>query len=956
MQTFQIEQNVRTLVDGQLENLGWNLQCGEKCNVFQEQPRTNEERKKLKGKRPDYVLYSSKETHRKEPLVIIETKKPGVNLNEAIRQGNWYAEQLSAPIVFATDGIYYKTLHAKFQKPLYLNSEEVDELIRELEALKFLKNNEVETISTEVKYSRQELIKIFEDANNLLRDEGLRAGIERFGEFANILFLKLLGEIEDLKEEQGEEFLVSRDFRWNHWKNKNGDELLGFVNDTVLKETGRVFQDSNIFKPLAIKNPTILKKIIDKLESLKLINIDSDIKGDSFEYFLKQSTATKNDLGEYFTPRHIVKTMVKLVNPQFGERIYDPFCGTGGMLIESFRHIYNNMPRNKRNLKILREETIFGNEITSTARITKMNMILIGDGHSGIQQKNSLADPDSIKDKYDIVITNMPYSQKTEYGSYYDLPSNRGDSVCIQHCIKAIDKMSEKGRIAVIVPEGFLFRKDMQKTREYLLDRCYLRSVISLPQGAFLPYTGVKTNILYCTDIKKKIKQEKFWYFDVKNDGYSLDRHRRKIEGTNDLQKFLAYRNTDVQEKKDVLEIGFSEISMDEVKKNDYILSGNRYKKIFDYSNVKWEVVKIGNVFETTSGGTPLRSNKNYYLNGKIPWLKSGEVSQGEIYKSEEFITELGLKESSAKVLPVNTVLVAMYGVTAGQVGLLKIEATTNQAICGILPNEKAIPKYLYWILKSQYKELLSLSIGGAQPNISQMIIKNLKIPLPPIKIQQEIANELDSYQKIINHARGMMEEYKPQIDIEENWEIVSLEKLGDFQYGFTTTAKEKGDVRFIRITDIDENGKLKDDDIKYIKLSKDNKQYKLTKGDLLVARTGATFGKTLLFQEDSQAIFASYLIRIALDPTKIIPSFYWIFAQSDDYWRQATSLVGGTGQPQFNANVIKRLKVPIPPLEKQKEISEKIKAEQELIESNSEIIKTFKDKIQEKLNFIWGK
>ncbi|MEK0338138.1 MAG: class I SAM-dependent DNA methyltransferase, partial [Nitrosopumilus sp.] len=416
-----------------------------------------------------YVLYSSKELHREEPIAIIETKKPGVNLDEALKQGDWYAEKLSAPIIFATDGIYYKTLHTKFQKPLYLNGEEEDELIRELEAIKFLENNEVETISTEVKFSRQELIKIFEEANNLLRDEGLRAGIERFGEFANILFLKLLGEIEDLKEEQGEEFLVSRDFRWNHWKAKKGDELLHFVNDTVLKETGRVFQDLNIFTPLAIKNPTILKKIIDKLEPLKLINIDSDIKGDSFEYFLKQSTATKNDLGEYFTPRHIVKTMVKLVNPQFGERIYDPFCGTGGMLIESFRHIYNNMPRNKRNLKILQKETIFGNEITSTARITKMNMILIGDGHSGIQQKNSLKNP--VENEYDIVITNMPYSQKTEYGSYYDLPSNKGDSVCIQHCIKAIDKISEKGRMAVIVPEGFLFRKDMQKTREYLLDR-----------------------------------------------------------------------------------------------------------------------------------------------------------------------------------------------------------------------------------------------------------------------------------------------------------------------------------------------------------------------------------------------------------------------------------------------------------------------------------------------------
>jgi len=270
-------------------------------------------------------------------------------------------------------------------------------------------------------------------------------------------------------------------------------------------------------------------------------------------------------LGEYFTPRHIVKVMVKLLNPQIGETIYDPFCGTGGTLIETFKHISHNMARTKSNWKQLREKSLFGNEITTTARITKMNMILIGDGHSGIQQKNSLKNP--VNDKYDIVITNMPYSQKTEYGSYYDLPTNNGDSVCIQHCIKAIDKTSENGRMALVVPEGFLFRKDLQKTREYLLDRCVLKSIISLPQGVFLPYTGVKTNILYCTNVKQKKKQDKFWYFDVKNDGYSLDNHRRKLDGKTDLQKFLEYRNAEIQNKGDILKVGFSQIDMDDVKK-----------------------------------------------------------------------------------------------------------------------------------------------------------------------------------------------------------------------------------------------------------------------------------------------------------------------------------------------------------------------------------------------------
>ena len=100
------------------------------------------------------------------------------------------------------------------------------------------------------------------------------------------------------------------------------------------------------------------KEIMDKLDPLMLTDVDSDVKGDAFEYFLKASTSTKNDLGEYFTPRHIVKTMVRLVNPQIGEKIYDPFCGTGGFLIESFRYIHNNMSRTETNMKTLSSHRI----------------------------------------------------------------------------------------------------------------------------------------------------------------------------------------------------------------------------------------------------------------------------------------------------------------------------------------------------------------------------------------------------------------------------------------------------------------------------------------------------------------------------------------------------------------------------------------------------------------------
>ena len=158
---------------------------------------------------------------------------------------------------------------------------------------------------------------------------------------------------------------------------------------------------------------------------------------------------------------------------------------------------------------------------------------------------------------------------------------------------------------------------------------------------------------------------------------------------------------------------------------------------------MKWNVAKIGDVCQTGAGGTPLKSKKGYYEGGDVPWLLSGEVSQGEIFTSTNFITKLGLENSSAKIFPVNTVLVAMYGATAGQTGILRFEAATNQAVCGIYPNEKFIPEFLYYCLLSKKEQLISQAVGNAQPNISQEKIRNTEIPVPPLSEQLKVVNNL---------------------------------------------------------------------------------------------------------------------------------------------------------------------------------------------------------------------
>lgn len=135
---------------------------------------------------------------------------------------------------------------------------------------------------------------------------------------------------------------------------------------------------------------------------------------------------------------------------------------------------------------------------------------------------------------------------------------------------------------------------------------------------------------------------------------------------------------------------------------------------------------------DTKSGSTPSRTNKEYWKDGTIPWVKSGEIHNNITFQAEEYITPLGLKESSTKLLPQDTVLIAMYGVTAGEVGYLAIEATTNQAICGMICHSKADAAYLYFSLIQSQAEISRLSNGGAQDNLSKNFIDAIKIVVPP--------------------------------------------------------------------------------------------------------------------------------------------------------------------------------------------------------------------------------
>jgi len=222
---------------------------------------------------------------------------------------------------------------------------------------------------------------------------------------------------------------------------------------------------------------------------------------------------------------------------------------------------------------------------------------------------------------------------------------------------------------------------------------------------------------------------------------------------------------------------------------------------------------------------------------------------------------------------------------------------------------------------------------GGSIPQLTVPNVNKIKIPLPPLVVQQEIVKILDTFTKLeeeleeeleaeLGERKKQYEHYQDEmLSFGDEVKLVSLGDLGVFNYGFTDKAKNHGNVRFVRITDINENGKLRPNDSKFLDLTDSNKEFILEKGDILMARTGATYGKTVLFNEEYSAIYASFLIRIRFNVGNVIPAYYWHFAQSGLFWDQAKKLVGGGAQPQFNGNVLKKIKIPIPPLAEQARI-----------------------------------
>ena len=292
-----------------------------------------------------------------------------------------------------------------------------------------------------------------------------------------------------------------------------------------------------------------------------------------------------------------------------------------------------------------------------------------------------------------------------------------------------------------------------------------------------------------------------------------------------------------------------------------------------------WKKEILGNIAETTSGGTPDKKHPEYYKNGNILWVRSGELDKGTIYDTEIKITETGLHNSSAKVYPAGTLLIALYGATIGKLAFLGKPASTNQAVCAIFQNEKVSLKYLYYYLLFRRPELIKQGIGGAQPNISQTILKKLPVHYPVPLIEQErivarieeLFSQLDSGVETLRKTKQQLAVYRQAVlkeafanftekkPIREVSSIVTSGSRGWAQYYAADGA------RFIRITDLTHDGiQLKNDSIQHVALpdKAEGKRSRLLCGDVLVSIT-ADLGSIALIPDNIEEAYINQHIAM---------------------------------------------------------------------------------------------
>jgi type I restriction enzyme M protein len=409
-------------------------------------------------------------------------------------------------------------------------------------------------------HRRQEVQQAISNACDQMRAEGVHPR-DYVEQLSWLFFLKAFEETEDRHEEEAafDDTSYARrldaEYRWSVWTRKmdRPDEMLEFVNGKLWHKLQNLGENSlaqrfrRIFS--SVKNhqsrgPSFAR-VVAQVNKLRFSDsTDIIVLSEIYERLLKDVAQVSGYAGEFYTPRHIIRAIIQVVAPRLGDRIYDPCFGSAGFLSEAAESIR----RQKRawsveELHRFHIETFFGREMVPLAYLMGTMGLILHDVHEPVLELvNTLeVHTNDVResDKYTVILANPPYGGKMaqQLQTNFTVKSGSTEVLFLQHIMK---NLARGGRAGVIVPEGVLFRGGPdQKVRERLLREFNVHTVLSLPAGCFLPYTGVKTNVLFFNRGADDRGTESVWFYELTNDGFELKQTRKPIQG-DQFPDFLA--------------------------------------------------------------------------------------------------------------------------------------------------------------------------------------------------------------------------------------------------------------------------------------------------------------------------------------------------------------------------------------------------------------------------------
>lgn len=377
-------------------------------------------------------------------------------------------------------------------------------------------------------------------------------------------------------------------------------------------------------------------------------------------------------------------------------------------------------------------------------------------------------------------------------------------------------------------------------------------------------------------------------------------------------------------------------------EEREYSLSFERYRDEAEISQkCAWGMVPLSEICTFMTGGTPTSTILEYYKNGTIPWLVSGDIHKKLIFDCEKRITELGANNSNARMLPLDSVLIALngQGKTRGTVALLKMQgATCNQSLVAIssIDREKLIPEYLFSVLDSMYKEIRELTGDNQRSGLNIPILKTIKIPFPPLEIQKQIVAEIEAYQKVIDGCNLIIENYKPEFVVDENWKRV---KLGDVFKLSSGKFLPKKDMQPGSYDVYGGNG-----------VSGKHSEYFLEEPTLVIGRVGEYCGAVHIstpkaWVTDNGLYVTDYLINVDTTFLKFI---------IDTINLNQHAKTGG--QPSISQSTIYSLTIPLPPLETQQKIVAELEQDLAAVAGAKRLKAKMAANIRAVIGRVWGK